>query len=93
VVHVDRFGNLVTSVRAEAVEALGPDAVVHIGGRTLPIVGTYGDLAGEAAGGLIGSGRRLGVAVRAGGAESVLGVGRGTPVRVTRSRRESSRNP
>jgi hypothetical protein len=93
VVHVDRFGNLVTSVRAEAVEALGPDAVVHIAGRTLPVAGTYGELRGEFAGGLIGSGGRLEIAVCAGRAESVLGAGRGTPVRVTRSRRASSRNP
>jgi S-adenosylmethionine hydrolase len=87
VVHVDRFGNLVTSIRAETVEALGSDVLIEAGNRTLPLVGTYGDLAAGQLGGLIGSGRRLEIAAREARADALLGATRGAPVRVSRSRR------
>ena len=49
---VDRFGNLVTSVRAEVVAAAGAGTLVHVAGRELPLVETYGDLPRGAPGAL-----------------------------------------
>jgi S-adenosylmethionine hydrolase len=85
VVHVDRFGNLITSITAEAVERLGSPGSIHIAGRRLPLVDTYGDLPPGGAGALIGSSNRLEVAVREGSAAAVLRVRRGTPVAVSRT--------
>jgi S-adenosyl-L-methionine hydrolase (adenosine-forming) len=102
VLHVDRFGNLITSIPRGAVESLGPDLTVQVGHRRLRLVATYGDLAPGAAGALVGSRERLEVAVREGSAASLLEAGRGTSVVVsrrkpsrapaTRSRRRSRRN-
>jgi hypothetical protein len=83
VVHVDRFGNLITSIAAEAVERVRGPASIHIAGRSLPLVGTYADLPRGAAGALIGSSNRLEVAVREGSAAAVLKARRGTPVAVS----------
>ncbi len=87
VIHVDRFGNLITSIRADRVDTLGSDVLVEVVDRRLPLVGTYGDLAGGEVGALIGSGGRLEIAVREGRADALLGATRGTPVLVSRSRR------
>lgn len=89
VVHIDRFGNLITSIRAKTLEALAPDVVIEVGGRTARVVETYGDLGRGEAGGLIGSGGRLEIAVREGRADALLGATRGTPVVVSRSTRSS----
>jgi S-adenosylmethionine hydrolase len=83
VLHVDRFGNLITSIAAETVERLGRDVMIHIAGRELPLVGTYGDLTLGAAGALVGSGGRLEVAIREGSAAVALKARRGTPVTVS----------
>ena len=85
VVHVDRFGNLVTSIHAEAVAALGETATIRVAGRRVPLVGTYGDLAPGRAGALIGSRDRLEIAVREGSAAAHLRADRGTPVLVSRT--------
>ncbi|MBI3629781.1 MAG: SAM-dependent chlorinase/fluorinase [Candidatus Rokubacteria bacterium] len=83
VVHVDRFGNLITSIPAGDVEAA---AAVVVGGRELPLVGAYAEIGRGAAAGLVGSSRRLEIAVREGSAAAALGIGRGAPVEVrTRS--------
>lgn len=87
VVHVDRFGNLITSVRAEALAALGQHLAVGVKGRVLALVGTYGDLAQGRPGALVGSGGRLEIAVREGQAARALSAGRGTRVTVTRRSR------
>ncbi len=84
VLHVDRFGNLVTSVRAEAFETFGP-VTVRLAGRALPFVGTYGELAAGQAGALVGGSGRLEIAVREGSAAARLRARRGTPVVVSRS--------
>jgi len=84
VIHVDRFGNLVTSIPAETVAALGTDVVVRVGDRVLPLVKTYGDLERGKAGALIGSANRLEIAVREGSARAHLNAARGTPVVLTR---------
>jgi S-adenosylmethionine hydrolase len=91
VLHVDRFGNLITSIAAEAVERLGGAASIHIAGRRLPLVGTYADLPRGAAGALIGSSNRLEVAVREGSAAAVLKARRGTPVAVSSTARTATR--
>lgn len=83
VVHIDRFGNLVTSIHGDTVEALGQDVVVRIAGRSVPLVRTYGDLPEGEIGALIDSQHRLEVAVREGSAAAVLRARRGTPVLVT----------
>jgi S-adenosylmethionine hydrolase len=91
VVHVDGFGNLVTSLTADqigggsgslagvVVELAGPDAIVHARfGRTF---------ADAAPGGLVayaGSSGRLEIAVRDGSAAAVTGASRGSVVRVRR---------
>jgi len=98
VVHVDRFGNLITSIAGDTVERLGAAASIHIAGRHLPLVGTYADLPRGGAGALIGSSNRLEVAVREGSAAAVLGARRGTPVAVSRTTtartaRKRRRNP
>ena len=85
VVHVDRFGNLITSIAADTVEGLGREASIHIAGRHLPLVGTYADLPRGGAGALIGSSNRLEIAVREGSAAVLLHARRGTPVAVSRT--------
>ena len=85
VLHVDRFGNLVTSIRAEAFEDMRQGVRIRLGGRTLPLVGTYGELEEGQAGALIGSGGRLEIAVREGSAAARFKARRGTPVVVSRS--------
>ena len=83
VVHVDRFGNLITSITAEALDRLGAEASIHIAGRRLSLVGTYADLPRGGVGALVGSSDRLEVAVREGSAAAVLRARRGTPVAVS----------
>jgi len=84
VLHVDRFGNLVTSIRAEAFEGFGAVSV-RLVGRALPFVGTYGDLTPGQAGALVGGSGRLEIAVREGSASARFRARRGTPVVVSRS--------
>jgi S-adenosylmethionine hydrolase len=91
VLHVDRFGNLVTTVREVQVAALGAAATVRIAGRPVPLVGTYGDLRRGQAGALIGSTGRLEIAVREGSAAARLRARRGTPVVVSPSTSRSRR--
>jgi S-adenosylmethionine hydrolase len=91
VVYVDRFGNLTTSLRQRDLEEMGAggpvpgDIVVSLAGVTLPLARTYADVAEGEACALIGSGGRLEVAVRQGNAARLLGVGKGTAVRVRRA--------
>ena len=92
VIHVDRFGNLVTSLFAEAVAArLGARIRVSVRGRAIPMVNTYGELERGGLGALAGSSGRLEIAVREGSAAAALRARRGT--RVTVSPTSSSRNP
>lgn len=80
VVHVDRFGNLVTDVPGAWV---GADASVEAGGRTLPVLRTYGEAEPGELLALVNSDGRLEVAARDASASSILGCGRGSPVVVT----------
>ena len=92
VIHVDRFGNLITSIDSETVERLTRGGVIvtaSIGRRQVPLVRTYGDLTEGSAGALVGSRGRLEVAVRQGSAAQHLRVRRGARVRLSRSTRTS----
>ena len=91
VVHTDRFGNLITSIHARSVGPLDRRLTVRVGGREVPLVGTYGDLQPGRPGALVGSGGRLEIAVREGSAETLLRARRGTPVVVSRASTMSSR--
>lgn len=85
VLHVDRFGNLVTSLREADLAELGPEEgwVVEMAGRPIgtPVKSFSEGLAGEPAA-ILGSSGRLEIFVREGNARALLGVGRGTTVRV-----------
>ena len=85
VVHIDRFGNLVTSIHRESLTLLGPEIAVRVAGKTLPLVRTYGELKRGDPGALVGSSNRLEIAVNAGSAAKTLRAGRGTPVVVSRT--------
>jgi S-adenosylmethionine hydrolase len=72
VVHIDRFGNLITDLPEG--EAGG---AVFVGGTILPLVGTYEDVAPGALLAYIGSADTVEIAVRDGRADKRLGVSRG----------------
>jgi S-adenosylmethionine hydrolase len=86
VVHIDRFGNLVTSIPAGALSGDGDSFAVRVAGQWLPLVETYGDLPRGQAGALIGSRNRLEVAVREGNAARTLGARRATAIFLRRGR-------
>jgi S-adenosylmethionine hydrolase len=86
VVHVDRFGNLVTNIErrlwpGEVIDRL--DVAVS-GYRTVRLVSTYGEAGPGEVVALFGGTDRLEIAVRSGNAAEALGVGRGTTVHVSR---------
>lgn len=89
VLHVDRFGNLITSLTVAEVDSLaaGTPAAVRtlIGSCAVPLVRTYSDVAEGVPLALVGSGGRLEVAVHRGRAAQALGAGRGTIVRLERA--------
>jgi S-adenosylmethionine hydrolase len=89
VLHVDRFGNLTTSLTGTELAAIlasvGGDPtelVVIVEGAVLPLVRSYAEVPEGEAVALLGSSDRLEVAVAAGSAARQLGAGRGAPVRV-----------
>jgi S-adenosylmethionine hydrolase len=89
VVHVDRFGNLVTNVCRRDFEAIlgsvGGDTtrlLVIVSGARMAVARTYADIAFDEACALMGSAGRLEVAVNRGSAASRLGADRGTRVLV-----------
>jgi S-adenosylmethionine hydrolase len=85
VVHVDRFGNLVTNLR------LAPDAAaagsIELGGRALRFVRTYAEAPPRALVALVGSTGRIELAVNGGSAAERTGAGVGRVV-VFRAPRE-----
>ncbi len=83
----DRFGNCVTNLPAATLAAFtgGAHATVRLpGGRSIPIVRTYADVAPGEAAALVGSGGRLEIAVRDGSARETLGLSRGDRVALLR---------
>ena len=81
VVHVDRFGNLITSI---ARRDLSGENAVEISGATLAVVATYSDLVPGEIGALLGSAGRLEIAAREDSAAAKLAAGRGTSVTARR---------
>jgi S-adenosyl-L-methionine hydrolase (adenosine-forming) len=73
VVHVDRWGNLVTNLR-------GPARAIVLDGVVAPMVRTYADVAVGALCAYVGSAGTIEVAIREGSATAILGRSRGAPV-------------
>jgi S-adenosylmethionine hydrolase len=70
ILHIDRFGNLLTDIAAEDLPASPSFAVA---GRNLPPSRTYGDSAGPTA--IVSSNGRIEIAVPNGSAALILGAG------------------
>ena len=88
VVHVDRFGNLVTNILREDIEALSAlcseDLHVRVAGQHIGgIYRTYAEVGVGELLAVIGSGDFLEISANTGSAADALGVGRRTAVRVT----------
>lgn len=82
VLHVDRFGNLITNVPGAWLDAR-PSVRIHIQGRDVgPLRRTYGDVPPGQVLALVGSLGLLEVSVRDGDAAQVLGAARGSDVEV-----------
>lgn len=95
ILHIDRFGNLVTNVARFDLERLAtrepPTAfLVHVAGLEVPIVAYYGQIAPGVPGAVIGSADYLEIFVNQGDASRLLGVGRGAEVVVGRKDGEES---
>ncbi|MFB6346528.1 MAG: S-adenosyl-l-methionine hydroxide adenosyltransferase family protein [bacterium] len=92
IVHVDRFGNLITNIKSERLrkefgETLTENSrlFIRVAERRIEgIASTYGDA--DSLTGIIGSYDRLEVAMPGGSARDELGIGRGEPVTVTLSK-------
>jgi S-adenosylmethionine hydrolase len=84
VIHIDRFGNCVTSIPAALFSdaTVSRSAVVQNGARTLPLRGTYADVARGTALAVSGSAGRIEIAVRNGNAAVTLGLRCGDNVRI-----------
>jgi S-adenosylmethionine hydrolase len=89
VLHVDRFGNLITNLRRRdldqvlaSVENDWHDVVVVVEGEILPLAHTYADVAEGEGCALMGSSGRLEIAIHRGSAARLLGASTGAPVRV-----------
>jgi hypothetical protein len=79
VIHVDRFGNAVTDIRARDIGGRRILAV-RAGGRDLPLGRTYGDVPEGSCLALWGSSGRLEVSCNRGSAAETLGLSKGSPV-------------
>lgn len=89
VLHVDRFGNLITNLGRRDLDAIletvGKDrngVVVVLGGHVLPLAVTYGDVAEGEPVALLGSSGRLEIAVNRGSAAQALGADSGSSLRL-----------
>jgi S-adenosylmethionine hydrolase len=90
VVHVDRFGNLVSNLESEWLSregiALDTGWEVRVGERKISrLVRTYAEAQGDQPVALWGSSGFLEISVREGSAAQVLGAKAGTPVHLVRS--------
>jgi S-adenosylmethionine hydrolase len=82
VLHVDRFGSLVTDLVLSDLVALGGTERIEVvaGKRVLPLVRAYSDVTAGEPCALLGSSGRLEIAVNRGRADALLAAGRGAPV-------------
>lgn len=86
VAHIDRFGNLLTSIPRELLEPFAERVRVEIADAGLVISGlsrTYGDVESGSPAALVSSDGHLEIAVRDGSASTRYGIEIGTPVRVS----------
>jgi len=80
VVHIDRFGNLVTNIHASQVPARPR---VTVGSTAIDRVSdTYGDVEAGGVLAIVGSTGKLEISINRGSAAKKLFVSRGDPVRV-----------
>ncbi len=87
VVHVDRFGNLITNIDRRAFERLEHEGRLEICAGDHPIgrlVSTYAEIGGDEVAALFGSSDHLEIAANAASAAERLGLGRGARVSVRR---------
>jgi hypothetical protein len=90
IIHVDAFGNLISSITAELLQlaAGGPNADVEVEleggeGRFHPVLArTFSDVEPNRLVAYIGSGGQLEIALRNGSAARLTGAARGSPVRL-----------
>jgi S-adenosylmethionine hydrolase len=80
VVHVDRFGTLVTNIPAPRIAR---DATVRIGAYELALKTTFGDVPSGDPAAYVGSGGMVEIAIRDGRADVVMGASVGAEVRAT----------
>ena len=84
VIHVDRFGNLLTNLDRAALGAFRHHPLsVRVAGMLVPLRATYGEVAAGEPVAVWSSWETIEVAVRDGDAAARLGVGVGTPVTAT----------
>ena len=74
VFYIDRFGNAVTSLEGKSLESVGltGNARVECGGRRIPLVKTFGQVAPGDPLAYIGSGGRLEIAINGGSVQKIL---------------------
>jgi S-adenosyl-L-methionine hydrolase (adenosine-forming) len=94
VLHVDRFGNLTTTLTEAGLQAILDEVdgdptrlVVAVEDAVLPLARTYADVAEGEGCALVGSSGRLELAVHRGSAARLFGVARGAPVFVRKALR------
>lgn len=96
ILHIDRFGNLVTNIARRDLERLATgDApttcVVNVADREVPVVAHYGQVAPDAPGAIIGSAEYLEIFVNQGDASRLFGAGLGSEIVVGMKDAETSR--
>ena len=82
VLHVDRYGNLITNIPGDR---LSPNCTVVVGEHEVPVLAYYAAAEPNGLLALVGSAGWLEISVRDGNAAERTGAGRGTPVRLSRS--------
>ena len=83
VVHVDHFGNLITSIDSSELAGLDAGSRVCLADVVIDgLVSTYASVADGELAALVGSGGLLEIAVHGGSAAERLGLSRGDPVTV-----------
>ncbi|RMF21052.1 MAG: hypothetical protein D6760_10270 [Deltaproteobacteria bacterium] len=93
VVHVDRFGNLITNIAQADLPADPSEVRVEIAGRAIEgLAVSYGHVAAGEALALVGSAGTLEIAVNSGSAAATFGVARGARVVVCTGRPDGRRS-
>jgi S-adenosylmethionine hydrolase len=83
IVHVDRFGNLITNLQGAESEIHPLGTSIRVGGALIPMRRTYADVEPGELVAYVGSGGQIEIGVREGDAARRLGADVGTPVEVS----------